>query len=144
MSICFNGEPGLAARRARKGLQALRRPDNTYVELVVELPDSESSTRAFAGPDKNLRQLLTEQATKKATSILKELHPRLSRFPLKRDGVVCVGWEKCVLVSPQSDKSIELKFNAEVVQKFGINKEETRARFETAWAPSAESIPWSL
>ena len=38
-TIAFHGEPGLAARRVKKALQPLRKPDGSYAELSAARPD---------------------------------------------------------------------------------------------------------
>jgi len=109
------GEPGIGARRAKKSVQSLRNTDGSYHELHARAPDGES-TRCYAGPDKKLRSILTEQSTKKLLAVLKDLYAQLSWFGLKRDGIVTVGWDKVAKIEIQAkDKCPGIRFNAEMV-----------------------------
>ena len=143
-TIVFAGEPSLAERRVRKALAALRLPDGTYTDLYVLSPD-QSSGRAYASADQNLKQLITAQATKKLLAVLKQRYPRLAWFPLKRDGICCIGWEKAVMVLPSPDRQVQIQFNPESEKKFSLDKDAIRAAFETAWAPAlAPEVAWSI
>jgi len=142
-TILFHADPGIAARRAKKALQILRRPDGTYQQLEARSPDNVYS-KVYAGPDKNLRQILREGATKKLRKIIDTMLPKEEAFALKKDGVVTIGWQKLALVQPQNDKSVNIQFNNATVDKFKLDKALIRQKFEAAWAASASEVEWSV
>ena len=73
------------------------------------------------------------------------MYAPLSWFGLKRDGIVTVGWDKVAKIEIQAkDKCPGIRFNAEMVEKHGVNRDTVRARFEEAWRPSAGEVAWSL
>ena len=70
-----------------------------------------------------------------------------SFFPLKRDGILCVGWEKLALAVPNQDRGCEIEFNAKVLAKHNIDKEKFRSKFDQLWTSSpasASSVQWSV
>ena len=143
-TIFFNADPGIAARRAKKALQVLRKPDGTYQQLQARAPDS-TYARVYASPDKNLRQILRESATKKFKKIVEPMVPREEIFALKKDGVVTIGWQKLALLKPADDKTINLQFNNEIIVKYKLDKNVIRQKFEAAWAAtSTAEVEWSL
>ena len=78
-------------------------------------------------------------------NVAKDLYRQLPWFGLKRDGIITIGWEKIAKIEIQSkEKCPVLRFNAEMVEKHGINRATVRSRFEEAWRPSAGEVSWSL
>jgi hypothetical protein len=143
-TVVFAGDPALAERRAKKSPAALRRPDGSYIDLYVLSADGNRG-RAYASHDQNLKQIITAQATKKLLAVVKQLLPRLAWFPLKRDGICCIGWEKAIMVLPSPDRRVQLQFNPESEKKFSLDKDAIRSAFDTACAPAlAPEIAWSL
>ena len=141
--ITLKGEEGLASRRATKALDALRLENGAWTELYCKSPNG-SSTRAYAGPDKNPKQMATERLTKKLLASCRESLGSASWGASKRDGIVTLDGLRIVKICPKADKSHELLLDNSLVRQYNLDKANIQAAFEglaalvgdtTVWAP---------
>jgi hypothetical protein len=97
-SLAFRGEPGLAARRAKKVQQSLRNADGSWSRITLTSPAGDP-IEVFIGPDKTRATLTKERATKSIGKLLREAHPDTTFTTVKRENGVAIEWALLVHVA---------------------------------------------
>lgn len=158
-TITFKADVGTASRQVKKSMDALNvngrweelwvcRPVDAHARIVdnddCQTTDGQVWIRAYASRDKNAKQKAVEALCKKAKKAAEEIHPNICWNDLKRDGIVCIGWSKCIKVVPSPDKSVVLKWDNVLVEKWSLKKDEIKEAFERLSAESTDNTTWSL
>jgi hypothetical protein len=142
-SIQFQGEEGLASRRANKAHMSLRGDRGVWRELYVTGPDA-TRFKIFVSEDKSRKQIRTETAGKRLFKSLQEVHPTLPSVLRRKEGMVSCNWLPVVKVLVTSaDGPPTLQWVAKSVQSLSINKDAITAAFNAATGGTA-SVEWSL
>ena len=140
--LTFKGESGLASRRAHMAIDALRNDEGKWTELFVDAGGS--SVRAYAGPDKNPKMLATERLTKKLLEVCNASHAGLNCQMLKRDGIITTNAQKLILLTPNADKTYDLKWDNSLVAELDINKKTITDAFDVlAKAAATDNTMWA-
>ena len=137
----FSGDDIEADSKARKALQILKQEDGSFTRLWVKLPDGRQ-VQLYVGPDKNDKTVATEVSCKRLKDAVMSAHPSLDIHALKRDGVLCIGWEYAVRVIPHPDKSVELMWIRDVLDKFKLNKKLITDKFNALSSATGINLPW--
>ena len=140
--ITLKGEEGLAGRRAKKALDTLRLENGSWTELFCKSP-SGSSVRAYAGPDRNAKQMATERLAKKLLAGCKGSFDSSTWACSKRDGIVTLDGLRIVKVCPHADKSFELLWDNTLVAQYELDKTKIQLAFEGLAALGADSTEWA-
>ena len=140
--ITLKGEEGLAGRRAKKALDTLRLENGSWTELFCKSP-SGSSVRAYAGPDRNAKQMATERLAKKLLAGCKGSFDSSTWACSKRDGIVTLDGLRIVKVCPHADKSFELLWDNTLVAQYELDKTKIQLAFEGLAALGVDSTEWA-
>ena len=132
----------MAGRRAKKALDSLRLDNGSWTELFCKSP-SGSSVRAYAGPDKNAKQMATERLSKKLLTSCKESFDATTWASSKRDGIVTLDGLRIVKVCPKADKSHELMWDNSLVLQYNLDKVKIQAAFEGLAALGGDNTEWA-
>lgn len=142
-TLVFQGAPSIAARRASAALAALRRPDETWVELKATSPAGVES-RVYAAPDKSPQQSRIEAVLRRAAREVRRLRPDLQPKQLKRDGILSCNWKKVLRVRAPSREETVYEWSESALAEIGLSKravlEALKAGEEAA---SAAAVVWS-
>ena len=116
----FNGEHGMAARRARKFVDALRGDGGKRNDFTLERPNGEPET-LYLSPDKSTNTIRREINTKLLHSTIKDLFPNVKAIPLKMDGSISVQWQVMVsLVRGPEGMYDTLSWNSAIANDNGV------------------------
>ena len=85
-TLQFNGEGGLATRRAKKAGQLLRKGD-VWKQFTVTSP-AEGAVPLYIAMDKNGKTVATERGVKNQRNAFVEVHPAKKWTMQKKDGSV--------------------------------------------------------
>ena len=102
--------------------------------------DCETSERPgrkkYISLDKNENQVFTEQCGKRLLSAVVSAHPNLEVRLLKKDGVINIGWERAIKLEAKQDKTCNLLWIVEFVERLQLNKQAIQDKFDQLCASS--------
>jgi hypothetical protein len=142
-SIVFQGDGGLAAKRARKAFQSLRNSDGSWEKLFAKSSDG-TQEQIYIDENKNQKQMRTVRDGKKHFKILLELHADKEVHLARKDGAVSVGWRPLVKVLAQpGDKASQLLWNANALHALHIEKDPIVERFSKTIGRTSD-VQWAI
>ena len=145
-SLIFSGADVEGDRRARKAIQTLKLPNDEFTRRWVCLPAEPGEelvkVQLYISFDKSDKDVATEIAGKRLREAFAAVHPQLDCHLLKRDGILCIGWERAVKVVPHADKKVELLWIQAVVDKKRLSKAEIQDKFNMLCTAGGMNLPW--
>ena len=130
----FDGEPALAAKRAKQVLDLMRRPGGGWRQLVVQRPDG-TPEDVYISADKSRAALRCELDTRTLGRVLSEMAPRAGFETVRRDHLVSWRWKVAGSVSYDrvGEKTV-LNLDAAVLAGAGLEKAIVETRYAEATA----------
>ena len=96
----------------------------------------------FASPDKNMKQVRTELATKRLHRAVTEIAEGKAVHHNKRSGVISIDWKPVAKVEAKPNDDFTITWNAPIVADLGIDKQLVLDKFN-AEGPTSSGIEWS-
>ena len=132
----------MASRRAKKCLDLLHNADGSWKPLEIRGPTGRTVKR-FASADKSDKQLAVEQASKKLSKAIANLHKDRSVHCLKRQGVVTMDWKRLAKVDVNSYREVQIQWNTLVITEYNIDKAAVRTAFDALWDTRSTIAEWA-
>ena len=143
-TIRFCGAEGLAARRAKKVLDMRRQPDGSWRPNPQVVTPLQRQVDIYISPDKNPKQLRTEQGCRRLFRAFKAVHPGKTVHQDKRSGVISVDWHACAKVVPSPEPNVyTVQWNVSVLDRAGVNKQSIMEAFNANTGTDA-NIQWQI
>lgn len=142
----MGGDEGLAARRVNKAMGLLKGSDGVWRKFVCVTPSGEQA-EVYISRDKNRRQILTEQISKKLKTVLEEKvdNGKTSLHLLRSEGMVTYKWQPLARVSPYADGSFQVHWNPSTLRKLPeLSKNDVLEELENLHGTKADGIEWCL
>jgi hypothetical protein len=134
-SLAFRGEPGLAARRAKKVQQSLRNADGSWSRITLTSPAGDP-IEVFIGPDKTRATLTKERGTKAIGKLLREDYPDTTFTTVKRENGVAIEWALLVHVTlATGSRQPTLVWNTALAVQKDIDTDAIDTKFASLFAP---------
>ena len=140
--VSLKGQANLAARRVRKLLDLRRLPAGGWKPNPQARTPSGRMIEIFASPDKNMKQIRTELATKRPHRAMTDIVVGKDIHHNKKSGVVSIDWKPVAKVEAKPNDYFTITWNAPVVHDLGINRQLIPDRFN-ADGPTSSGIEWS-
>ena len=136
----------MAAKRAKKFLEHLRTSgEGSDWRRVSCIGPLNQIIQLFIGPDKNRKQIATEQLTKKTAQLLREALPTARVHQLRQEGIVCVSWRPLCRVSCFADGSFDVHWNPKQLDATRIDRAAIVEMLEESSSHgNAEEVEWIL
>ena len=143
-SVQFSGAGQIASENAARFLQFLKNGDGTWKEISIQVPGSGSrSQRLYFGPDISPRQERIEQLTKKLADVIKsKVEDPKTVFARKREGIVTLDFVPLASILVPSPNECSLRWNTELVQSTGFDKDALALLFKAKSRPAAADVKW--
>ena len=107
-------------------------------------PPFRDRSTSYISPDKNPKQLRTEQGCRKLFRAFKAVHPDKSVHQDKRSGVVSVEWHPCAKVVPDHEPhSFTVQWNVSALERTSVNKQSVMEAFNASTG-SESGIQWQI
>ena len=132
----------MAQRRVRKVLDSQRRADGTWDEVVVASPLG-AALRVYLGPDKSLKTIRTEQASKRLRRAVECVCAGRRVDVVRRTGAVCIDWVQAAKIEVRSESETVVLWNPVAVRDFKMDKDQIMQQFNEGPAPPA-AVQWSI
>ena len=146
-TLQLNGEGGVAAKRAKKFLSALRDRSGKWTALWATTP-TRTQCRIYINEDKSDKRTRTEMFTKRLERAFKtkhaDKHVHARRYNDKKEGTISVDWVPVakLTVASKDDQPV-LLWNAGAVAEMGIEKDTITTAFNSSTG-SAAAVQWSV
>jgi hypothetical protein len=134
-SLAFRGEPGLAARRAKKVQQSLRNADGSWSRIQLTSPTGDPID-VYIGPDKLRSTLIKERGTKVLARLLCASYPDTTFTTVKRENGVAIEWALLVhVVAPAGARHSTLVWSSALAAQKGIDTDAIDKQYLAHFAP---------
>ena len=105
-------------------------------------PPSGRTIEIFASPDKNMKQIRTELATKRLHRAMSDVVVGKGIYHNKKSGAVSIDWKPIAKVEAKPNDDFSITWNAPVVHDLGANRQLILDRFN-ADGPTSSGVEWS-